>query len=164
MINKIVLHHTASDADALTWEQIRDYHVKVKGWDDIGYHWGIVKDGLFYSVVPGRTEETIGAHAKGFNARTIGVAFEGNFELKEMCLEQFQLGVQHVYEILKRYKLPVSAVVGHRELPYPTLCPGRKFPLNAFRGSLSDIFFNSRSHSSEEDYSDAEASDGQEDL
>ena len=57
IVNKIVLHHSATRVEDLTWAQIREYHMKVKGWDDIGYHWGIIKDGPNFTIAQGRPEE-----------------------------------------------------------------------------------------------------------
>lgn len=45
-------------------------------WDDIAYNFLIGGDGLVYE---GRAWDKVGAHTKGFNAKSIGVAFIGDF-------------------------------------------------------------------------------------
>lgn len=61
-----------------TVEQIRAWHTTPKpkgnGWQDIGYHYVIYRDG---SVHPGRPVEQQGAHCPGHNARSIGVCYIG---------------------------------------------------------------------------------------
>jgi len=142
-VDLIVIHHTATRSGTVTWEQIREYHTKVKGWKDIGYHYGVVKNrktGL-YEVVEGRSVEEIGAHAKGFNENSIGIAFEGNFEKEFLERSAFEVGLALVESLMKRFRVSPKRVLGHRELPYPTLCPGFRFPLNELRGKLTDIAY-----------------------
>jgi len=72
---KAVIHHTAgskaTDRD-LTFEEVDKYH-KEKGWDGIGYHFLIRKDGW---ICKGREITEEGAHAKGRN-HYIGIALTG---------------------------------------------------------------------------------------
>ena len=80
-LNEIILHTTATP---LKWMQhartidkvseIRRWHVEDNGWNDIGYHFIIDRTG---EVEKGRSIETSGAHTKGRNAGTIGVALIG---------------------------------------------------------------------------------------
>lgn len=157
-IDLIVIHHSASLAGAHTWEDIRRWHL-AKGWADIGYHWGVVFDGDGWTVKPGRVEEDAGAHAKGFNQRSIGVCFEGNYDVDQLPAPAFDFGVELVWEICKRHGLvhkfgppPVHTtsaawfVKGHRELPYATACPGRHFPINRLRGVIADRLYQAREH------------------
>lgn len=98
-LTRAVIHHTAgnklNDRD-LTIEEIDRYH-KSKGWDGIGYHFLIRKDGIIYE---GRLLTKQGAHAKGRN-HYIGIALTGcqNFT-KEQYDSLFvllnQLDVRHV--------------------------------------------------------------------
>lgn len=67
---KAVIHHTAShDVSA---ETIDKWH-RERGWDGIGYHFVIRKDG---SVEKGRSLSKIGAHARGRND-WIGIVLTG---------------------------------------------------------------------------------------
>lgn len=77
-INKIILHCTATpEGHDYTVAQIRDWHVKGNGWQDIGYHFVIYRDG---SVHAGRPIEKIGAHTSGQNANSIGIVYVGGVE------------------------------------------------------------------------------------
>ena len=53
---------------------IRKWHVKDNGWNDIGYHYVIDLDG---TIEAGRDLETIGAHCKGHNQNSIGICYIG---------------------------------------------------------------------------------------
>ena len=81
------------------------------------------KDG---SVYRGRPENVQGAHTIGYNAISIGVCFEGNFETETMSDAQYNSGAKLVRDILKRY--PNVKIGGHREYD-TTSCPGKNFPL-----------------------------------
>lgn len=55
-------------------EECRRWHVEDNGWSDIGYHYLIDRDG---TVTPGRPMGRAGAHVKGHNANTVGIALWG---------------------------------------------------------------------------------------
>ena len=142
-IKYIVIHHSAS-SKPLTWEQIDAEH-KRKGWSGFGYHFLVDPDG---TITAGRALniETIvetntiaaGAQAKGMNLQSIGICFNGNFEEEEPTPEQITAGKQLVrwlkYKILNK-----PQTIGHKEVvkivPGATItaCPGRNFPLDAFK-------------------------------
>lgn len=73
-INLIVVHCSATRADhALTTEELETIHRR-RGFRGIGYHYYIRRDG---TVANTRPLELIGAHAKGHNAHSIGLCYEG---------------------------------------------------------------------------------------
>lgn len=75
MIDMIVVHCSATRSNRrYTLEQLRHDHVAVNGWRDIGYHFYITLDGV---VHPCRPIERMGAHARGYNAHSIGICYEG---------------------------------------------------------------------------------------
>lgn len=114
----IILHHAAASGSA---ENIHSYHVSL-GWTGIGYHYYIRKDGSIYR---GRPENVEGAHTEGYNAISIGVCFEGNFETETMSEKQLSAGIWLIKDILTRYNVPIAP---HRNFAN-TACPGRNFPL-----------------------------------
>ena len=69
---------TQWDALEAQFAEIRRWHVDDEGYDDIGYHWVIGRNG---AVKQGREEKTQGAHclAKGKNRGTIGICLVGGF-------------------------------------------------------------------------------------
>lgn len=85
----IILHHSASTfGDA---ETIRGWHLD-RGFDDIGYHFVIGKDGL---IEKGRDPEYKGAHCKaqGMNHRSLGICLIGD-STKEEC------GQNQIYNLI----------------------------------------------------------------
>lgn len=72
-IKKIIVHCTATPSD-VSIETVREWHVNERGWRDVGYHFLIRTDG---TVEEGRPIEQSGAHTKGHNWDSIGVAYAG---------------------------------------------------------------------------------------
>lgn len=120
----IILHH--AEAENATVQDIHRWHLK-RGWAGIGYHYYIRKDG---SVYQGRPEDTVGAHAgsqSGYNSKSIGICFEGNYMAESMPHAQFTAGIELISLIQKRYQ-GVLTILGHRDV-CNTDCPGKNFPM-----------------------------------
>ena len=113
----VVLHHRAGDGDV---ESIHRLHCN-NGWSGIGYHFYVRKDGTIYR---GRPIGTVGAHCVGYNDKSIGVCFEGDFEKDIMSGKQIEAGRKIVSYLLNLY--PFAKIVRHRDLG-STLCPGKNF-------------------------------------
>jgi hypothetical protein len=124
-LNKIVVHCTATRPEwwadksaAQKVAEVRRWHVEDRGWSDVGYHWLVDRSG---EVVEGRPLERAGAHAKGHNANSIGIAifgghggnasdrFEDNFT-KEQDVALRKL----IAKLKDRY--PIGSVIGHNEV------------------------------------------------
>ena len=76
-INKIIIHCTATQENKdVSVDEVRRWHLK-RGWRDIGYHFLIQRNGR---VDEGRPIEQSGAHTKGHNWDSIGVAYVGGVE------------------------------------------------------------------------------------
>lgn len=74
-IEEIIIHCSATpEGRDYTVEQIRKWHVNGNGWQDIGYHFVIYRDG---SVHEGRPIKQIGAHTFGHNDHSIGICYIG---------------------------------------------------------------------------------------
>lgn len=131
-INKpkyIVYHHTA--IKNITAEEIDQLH-KNKGWNGIGYHYYIRKNGTVYS---GRKENYEGAHVKGWNKETIGICLEGNFEEEYLSNEQAEALVKLSIYLCCKYD--ITDIIPHKKLG-ATLCPGKNFPLDDIKNSVID--------------------------
>ncbi|MGH9039304.1 MAG: peptidoglycan recognition protein family protein [Acidimicrobiia bacterium] len=94
---KLVVHHTVTPNDdpdpASTVRAIYAYHTQQNGWNDIGYNFLVDATGRVYEgryarpygpgeVPTGEDPEgrgVVGAHARGFNAGSVGVALLGEF-------------------------------------------------------------------------------------
>lgn len=122
-IDMIVLHH--ADAKNCTIYNIHNWHL-ANGWSGCGYHYFINKRG---EVFKGRPDDVIGSHAKGYNATSIGVCFEGNFDKEVPMKEQIDSGLELVKYLKKKYN--INKVKGHGEL-MATACPGKCFPIENF--------------------------------
>lgn len=105
------------------WHNIYHDHTERRGWDDVGYHYGIDAAGRVYE---GRPVDRVGAHAgtsKG-NRRWLGVAFLGNDDpgVNDVTPEARGAFVTLLAELdeLFGHELRVN---GHRDHK-PTTCPG----------------------------------------
>ena len=123
----IVLHHAAANGAP---EDVHRYHRDVKGWAGIAYHYYIRKDGRVYQ---GREDNWNGGHTEGYNSRSIGVCFEGNFDAERMSPEQLAAGRELLAVLQARY--PEAVIVRHGDLS-ATVCPGGLFPFAALTEQL----------------------------
>lgn len=123
-VKYLVLHHAAGNGSA---EAIHAYHRDVNGWAGIAYHLYVRKDGKVYA---GRPMDRQGGHCLNYNGVSIGICFEGNFEMETMSAAQMAGGVEAVAYAMGYY--PGMTIVGHRELG-STDCPGKYFPLDYFK-------------------------------
>lgn len=75
-IKRIILHCTATeDGVPVSVETIRKWHTSSpRNWSDIGYHYVIALDG---TIEMGRPLGKPGAHTKGENHDSVGVAYVG---------------------------------------------------------------------------------------
>ncbi len=149
-----VIHHTAGRAPASPEESaavvraIEEYHVRGNGWNDIGYNFLVDPFGQVFEGRRGGTDRpVVGAHVRGFNVGSFGVAVLGNYErdpftpaaraavLRTLA---WRLDLAHVDPASligymptgnERFSegIPVTmrAVSGHRDLGWTT-CPGSR--------------------------------------
>jgi len=98
-INKIICHCSASDEDNHdNIEVVRSWHL-ARGWDDIGYHYFIQKDG---NLQIGRPISIQGAHCYGENKHSIGICLAGNGHFTEFqfrTLKQLCLNLCEVFDL-----------------------------------------------------------------
>lgn len=116
-IRWLIVHHTATP----TWttvESIRNYHVVDRGWSDIGYHYLIDMNGC---IRLGRPEWRIGAHCKGKNKMSIGIAVIGHFMHYDISEVHIRALSSLIGDLQHRY--PDAEVKKHSDFAR-TLCPG----------------------------------------
>lgn len=123
---EIILHHT--ECNDWTVERLHELHRDSNGWSGIGYHYYVRKDGSIYK---GRPDWTMGAHCKGSNMNSIGIAFEGRYHVEtSMPNAQFNAGLELIQYLKNQYgNIPIY---GHKERGSSD-CPGQYFPLEDFR-------------------------------
>lgn len=119
VIREIILHHRAGNGDV---ESIDAYH-KSLGWEGIGYHYYIRKNGDIFS---GRPELMAGAHTQKHNVGTLGICFEGNFENESMNQVQEDAGIDLICYLVDKYPM-IEKISKHNDYSV-TACPGRYFP------------------------------------
>ena len=119
--DEIIIHHAS--AIKCTADDIHSWHL-ARSWAGIAYHFLVRKDGSIYR---GRPEDKIGGHTSGRNSYSIGICFEGNFEVEQMSDVQIQSGKELVAYLKNKYG--ISKVQGHRDVN-STSCPGRNFKFN----------------------------------
>ena len=113
-IAKIIVHHTAVDTSL---EKLRA-SVQRRGYSDIPYHFVICRDGTLHATRP---LERMGAHCRGHNADSIGIALMGNLDRVPPTEAQIATLTRLIDDLQRKYPVPVY---GHGDLR-PTACPGR---------------------------------------
>ncbi|CAH0716100.1 unnamed protein product, partial [Brenthis ino] len=125
----VIITHTATETCitqskcVLSVRLIQSFHIESRGWYDIGYNFLVGGDG---SVYYGRGWDYEGAHTKGYNKYSVGIAFIGTFNSEgppkhqvEACEKIIAQGVR-LGKLTNDYKL-----FAHRQL-MSTLSPGDK--------------------------------------
>ena len=140
-INEIIVHCTATRAE--WWEdrrpedkmlECKKWHTdpapKGNGWSDIGYHYLIDRDG---TVTEGRPVERSGAHARGHNKGSVGIALWGGHggEQDDLFEQHFTPAQDRALRKLiaqLRMEYPaITKVLGHNEVS-PKQCPCFQVP------------------------------------
>lgn len=118
--SEIILHH--AEAKSASVEDINRWHL-ARGWNGIGYHYYIRKDG---SVYRGRPEWAIGAHAEPHNSVSIGICCEGSYMTETMPAAQMDSLKALLREVQGRYGGKLR-LLRHKDVN-STDCPGTRFP------------------------------------
>ncbi|MAZ35137.1 MAG: hypothetical protein CMO06_18525, partial [Thalassospira sp.] len=106
----IVVHCAATKPSMdIGYKEIRKWHVEDNGWDDVGYHYIVRRDG---KVEVARSEAFQGAHAPAVNSKSIGVCLvggmaedggaENNFTLEHKYFDVKMLGKRKDGSIIAR--------------------------------------------------------------
>ena len=131
-VDTLIVHCTATRA---AWwadrrpqekvDEVRSWHVEERGWSDIGYHYLIDRDG---TVVEGRPIEKTGAHAKGYNKTSVGIALFGGHGGHEddafdmhFTPEQDRALRKLIAQLRMEYP-SINTVMGHNEVS-AKMCP-----------------------------------------
>ena len=118
-INKIIVHCSATDwGDDIDVDTIRQWH-QARGWSDIGYHYVIRLNG---DIQRGRPLERAGAHAKGENADSIGVALIGGKDGTDAYTPAQWESLKMLVD-WAQYRWPEAQVKGHNDFTDQKTCP-----------------------------------------
>lgn len=122
-IERIIVHgaDTPEDMDVGV-NAIRQWHTDPKpkgnGWDDIGYHFVIRRDG---TREVGRDFDTPGAHCRGYNKTSVGICLAGGKPRFNYTRSQLTALEQLIYELLDQH--PKARVHGHHTFDPTKTCP-----------------------------------------
>lgn len=131
-VAEIAVHCSATRPDwmlqdglAAQMAEIRRWHVEDNRWLDIGYHWGIGRDG---DILAGRAETMIGAGIEGHNQGVIHIVLMGGHgssehdafarhytQRQDVALRQLIQGIS--------MRTRITRISGHNEYA-PKACPG----------------------------------------
>ena len=115
-IKKIIVHCSATpESMDVGTEEIRRWH-KERGWNDIGYHDVIRRDG---TLEKGRDISIAGAHAKGHNFSSIGVCLIGGVDGNGKGEDNFAIIQKQnlrVYLDFMALRFPNAEILGHRDI------------------------------------------------
>jgi hypothetical protein len=140
---RMAIHHTETPTnDSISPQarlrQIQSYHMDVRGWCDIGYHYLMSRDGRLWEGRPGYLR---GAHAGGGNnTGNIGVSVMGSHGGTQITDTQLASIASLVRGLAGDHgvELNRTRIKGHREYK-STSCPG-----NALFGQLDEIVARAR--------------------
>lgn len=115
-VTVIVVHCTATREDVdFTQKELLRCH-RSRGMTCIGYHFYIRKDGYIWSTRP---LEQVGAHARGHNQESIGIAYEGGLDERglpaDTRTQKQKFSMRALIRTLKK-DFPITRVCGHRDL------------------------------------------------
>ena len=118
-ITMLVIHCSATRCNRrYLVQQLYHDHVEVNHWRFIGYHFYVLRDGRVEATRP---LERMGAHAKGFNAHSIGICYEGGLDeaghpADTRTPEQKRAMARLIVQMKLQFPT-IKEVVGHRDLP-----------------------------------------------
>lgn len=117
-VEYIAVHCSATPADMDIGRQEIDRWHRLAGYEMVGYHWIIRRDG---TVEVGRPIDRVGGHVYGFNDRAVGICMVGGTNKKNKKAEnnfteaQFA-SLKSVLESMKAL-FPDAVIQGHRDFP-----------------------------------------------
>jgi|GEM_PF-3949958 len=137
-VQYLVIHHSAGPTNQ-TPDDIALFHINVRGWGGIGYHFVVAADGTTYYVGDLTTAR---ANVKNMNQLVIGICLIGNFmNGQEPTTDQISSAHELCAQLL--FRTPeLSGVTswqdirGHQQLGQ-TACPGQDW--NSWRQQIVSI-------------------------
>jgi hypothetical protein len=144
-LTNIIVH--CSDSEFGSAAEIRRWHLE-NGWKDIGYHFVILngnilsktknRTGLYVPSMDGNIEigrtldgdslisgNEIGAHALGYNDKSIGICLIG---IKTFTPKQMVSLINLLNDLRTIYRLSIGSILGHYEVSAGRSCPNFNVP------------------------------------
>ena len=124
----IILHHVKETGRRYDINEIHQWHLKRETngekWAGFGYHFYVDKDG---EIFIGRPVDTIGSHTLNYNSVSVGICFEGDFNVERMTEKQLDAAVLLISILSVGYKN--AKIRRHKDFNKEETCPGKKFPM-----------------------------------
>lgn len=142
LTDTIVIHCSATpETMDIGVDKIREWHVKDNGWDDVGYHYIITRDG---TIEPARPEEMQGAHAPKVNHRSIAICMIGGSDANGMWSnnftnEQWVTLKALLLNLTKKYE--IKKIIGHYQVDDKKECPSFKVPEYLEENDLQEYIY-----------------------
>ena len=115
-IDLIIIHCSATRADSdFSAQDVNTAH-RYRGFSSWGYHYYIRKSGQVELM---RSEDVPGAHARGYNANSLGVCYEGGLDCHGLAKDTRTEWQRHSLRVLVRalkMDYPEARIIGHRDL------------------------------------------------
>lgn len=130
-IENIIIHHSGE----IDWTiyQIHSFHQNERGWDGVGYNYFIDEKG---EIFEGRGLH-LGAHAYGYNKKTLGICVGGDFDKFSPAKDQYESLLFFCQYLINEFNLNPELFLGHCELPNTKkTCPGINFNMSKLRSDL----------------------------
>lgn len=116
-IDTIVIHCSATRADTPLSPARLDQMHRRRGFDECGYHYYVRRDGSIHSMRP---KEKAGAHARGHNATSLGICYEGGLDTQgrpaDTRTEWQKYALRTLVKVLRQTFPTIRHVCGHRDL------------------------------------------------
>lgn len=117
MVDLIVIHCSATKETSRLTPLALDRMHRQRGFNGCGYHYYIERDGKINSMRP---SEKVGAHARGYNAHSLGICYEGgldkNGRAADTRTERQKVSLRALVKVLRQLYPTINRVVGHRDL------------------------------------------------
>lgn len=123
MILFIIIHCSAvRPSQRSTAKDIDRWH-RERGWDMIGYHYVVRRDG---SIERGRPLEMAGAHCRNHNSHSVGICYEGGLDADGRPADtRMEAQKESLRKLLLRLKgeYPTARIMGHHDFDRMKECP-----------------------------------------
>ena len=124
---QIVIHKSARPEVYYDVDVMRKYHMEVRGWSDIGYHFVIKPDG---TIQEGRPITRYPASCKGHNEDVVAICCIGEFCTDNPTDEQINSLKTLILRLCVEYKIDtdmhhIFCHADYRDPPGNRYCPGK---------------------------------------
>ena len=142
LTDTIVIHCSATPPTMdIGVEKIKEWHVKDNGWDDVGYHHIITRNG---TLEPARPEDMEGAHAPKVNFRSVAICMIGGSDANggwsnNFTNEQWVTLKPLLLNLIEKYE--IKKIIGHYQVDDKKKCPSFNVPEYLEENDLQDYIY-----------------------